>query len=79
MKNIGHHTNDHSFGLILPQKGARGVVLNQIELGLRWTLGKEDNHESVLIVELKDTQELIVLTTSHLDDPHRTTYFLLNF
>jgi len=79
MKNIGHHTNGHSFGRILPQKGARGVVLNEVELGLRWTLEKEDNQESVLIVELKDTQELIILTTLHLDDPHRTTYFTLNF
>jgi len=52
------------------KKGAREVVLNQVELGLRWTLGKEDNQESVPIVELKDTQEIIVLTTLHLDDPH---------
>jgi len=56
MKNIGHHTKGHRFGLILPQKGLRRVVLNQVELGLRWTLGKEDNQESVPIVELKDTQ-----------------------
>jgi len=55
MKNIGHHTKGHRFGLILPQKEARGVVLNQVELGLRWTLRKEDNLESVPIVELKDT------------------------
>jgi len=55
MKNIGHHTKGHRFGLILPQKGPREVVLNQVELGLRWTLGKEDNQESVPIVELKDT------------------------
>jgi len=78
MKNIGHHTNGHSFGVMLPQKGVRWVVLNQVELGLRWTLEKEDNQESFLIVELKDTQELIVLTTLHLDDPHQTTYFMLN-
>jgi len=79
MKNIDHHTKGHRSGLILPQKGARGVVLNQVELGLRWTLGKEDNQESVPIVELKDTQEIIVLTTLHLDDPYRTTYFMLYF
>jgi len=59
--------------LILPQKGARGVVLNQVELGLRWTLRKEDNKKSVPIVELKDTKEIIVLITLHLDDPHQTT------
>jgi len=43
MKNIGHQTKGHRFDLILPQKGARGVVLNQVELGLRWTLRNEDN------------------------------------
>jgi len=73
MKNIGHHTKGHRFGLILPQKGLRGVVLNQVELGLRWTLRKEDNQESVPIVELKDTQEIIVLITLHLHDLHQTT------
>jgi len=73
MKNIGHHTKGHRFGLILPQKGARGVVLNQVELGLRWTLRKEDNQKSVLFVELKDTQEIIVLIPLHLDDSHQTT------
>jgi len=57
--------------LLLPQKETRGVVLNQVELGLRWTLRKEDNQESVPIVELKDTQEIIVLLTLHLDDPHQ--------
>ena len=73
MKNIGHHTKGHRFGLILPQKGAGGVVLNQIELGLRWTLRKEDNKKSVPTVELKDKQEIIVLITLHLDDPYQTT------
>jgi len=73
MKNIGHHTKGHRFGLILPQKGARGVVLNQVKLGLRWTLRKEDNKKSVPFVELKDTQEIIVLITLHLDDSHQTT------
>jgi len=61
MKNIGHHTKGHRFGLILPQKGARGVVLNQVELGLRWTLRKEDNKKNVPIVELKDTKVYVVL------------------
>jgi len=46
MKNIGHHTKGHRFGLILPHKGAKGVILNKVELGLRWTLAKEDNQES---------------------------------
>ena len=73
MKNIGHHTKDHRFGLILPQKGARRVVLNQVKLGLRWTLGKEDNHENVPTVELNDTQEIILLTIMYLDDLHRIT------
>jgi len=73
MKNIGHHTKGHRFGLILLQKGARWIVLNQVQLGLRWTLRKEDNHKSVPIVELNDTQEIIVLITLHLDDPHQTT------
>ena len=63
----------HKFGLILPQKGARVVVLNQVELGLISTLRKEDNKKSVHIVELKDTQEIIVLIILHLDDPHQTT------
>jgi len=71
MKNIGNHTKGHKFDLILPQKEARGDVLNQAELGLRWTLRKEDNQESVPIVKLKDTQEIIVLITLHLDDPHQ--------
>jgi len=71
MKNIGHHTKGHRFGL--SQKGARWVILNQVELGPRWTLGKKDNQESVHIVGLKDTHKIIVLTTLHLDDPHRTT------
>jgi len=73
MKNISHHTKGHRFGLILPQKGARGVVLNQVQLGLRWTLRKEDNQKSVPFVELNDTQEIIVLITLHLDDSHQTT------
>ena len=73
MKNIGHHTKGHKFGFILPQKGARGIVLNQVELGLRWTLRKEDNKKSVPIIELKDTQEIIVLITLHLDDLHQIT------
>ena len=34
---------------------------------------EEDNQESVSIVELKDTQEIIVLITLHLDDPHQIT------
>ena len=72
MKNIGHHTKGHRFDLILPQQEARGVIPNQVEFGLRWTLRKEDNQESVSIVELKDTQEIIVLITLHLDDPHQT-------
>jgi len=79
MKNIGHHTKGHRFGLILHKKGARWVVLNQVQLGLRWTLGEEDNQESVPIVEVKDTEEIIVQTTLHLDNPHRTTYFMLHF
>ena len=73
MKNIGHHTKGHRFGLIQPQKGARWVILNQVELGLRSTLGKGDNQESVPIVELKDTHEIIFVTILHLDDPHQTT------
>ena len=42
-------------------------------IGLRWTLGKEDNQESALIVELKDTQEIIVLITLHFHDLYQTT------
>jgi len=34
---------------------------------------EEDNEESVPIVELKDTQEIIVLITLHFHDLHQTT------
>jgi len=77
MKNIDHHTKGHKFGLILPQKGARGVILNQVELGLRWTLGNDDNHEIVPTIEQRDTQEIIVLTTLDLDELHLTIKFML--
>jgi len=34
VQKVVFHHKVHMFGLILPQKRARGIVLNQVELGL---------------------------------------------